>query len=240
MKIIIKQLAITATILAVITSSQVFASCQWTHGSLGETFQSTKDRMKRYAVCKDMALCGRLETELNETISLMQTASECGPNVLTPDDQYMIGFFNSRFKLIKKQKIAYLGTKVAISPAPAPAPAMIAWDVVEASPEPEIKIQSEPLADFWEDQLIEETLKQNSPNRYASIDTQEQPLPTPVQLPSQPNKTESVQAPVDTAIAAKAQPQEDYMLHFDRQRANLLRWNSEAISKRVLASTQFQ
>ncbi|PID46966.1 MAG: hypothetical protein CSB47_01340 [Proteobacteria bacterium] len=102
MKTQIKHTATIAAILMVGFSTTALADCQWTHGSLGVTIQATSDRLKQYATCEKN--CHQLEVELTKTIDLMNTAYRCPPGVLTAKNRQMIDFFNSRFKLIKKQK----------------------------------------------------------------------------------------------------------------------------------------
>ncbi|PWQ97492.1 hypothetical protein [Leucothrix arctica] len=88
--------------ITIAATSNVYAGCEWTNGSLGQTVETTSVRLKQYSECKTD--CKQLETGLNSTISLMNTASECGAGVLTAKNQQMVEFFNRRFKLIRKLK----------------------------------------------------------------------------------------------------------------------------------------
>jgi hypothetical protein len=88
--------------ITIATTSTAYAGCEWTNGSLGQTVEMTSKRLKLYSECKTD--CKQLETGLNNTISLMNTASECGAGVLTAKNSQMVEFFNRRFKLIRKLK----------------------------------------------------------------------------------------------------------------------------------------
>lgn len=93
---------IIVSAITLVTASSAYAGCEWTNGSLGQTVKSTSDRLKRYSECKTN--CKQLEIGLSNTISLMNTSSECGADVLTPKNSQMVEFFDRRFKLIRKLK----------------------------------------------------------------------------------------------------------------------------------------
>jgi len=161
------RVAIVTTLFIATATSNALANCQWTHGSIGQTIQSTSDRLKQYAKCNTKHTCQALESELSQTVSLMKTATRsCGAHVLTAENQSMIGFFDSRFNLIRKQKSTYQGTKVAQTPAPTPI--RIPHESKSAVPQTKMAIPPVAYEELWEDELIEKTAKQLIPHRLAA------------------------------------------------------------------------
>ncbi|RVU86594.1 hypothetical protein EOL70_03870 [Leucothrix sargassi] len=156
-------------------SSTAHAGCEWTHGSLGQTIQSTSERLKLYSECKKD--CGQLGAGLNTTIGLMNTASECGANVLTAKNSQMIEFFNRRFQLIRKLKN---GQVFNTEPTP------VKPVVIEAR-ETKMTIPSDAYQELWSD----DGARANS-------------APQPIQIPEQTYQPASVVAqPSPQALEAE-------------------------------------
>lgn len=155
MKYQIKQLSIFIGII-MLGAPNAYAACNWTHGSLGQTIESTSDRLKLYSECKND--CQQLENELHKTTTLMNGAVECGPSVYNAKNKRMVEFFDSRFQLIRNVKTgkpirkAPATTTVAIAPKPvvaaAPKPVVIKPTPVKA-PETVMNISSEAFQELW-------------------------------------------------------------------------------------------
>ena len=158
MKYQIKQLPIFIGII-MLCAPNAYAACNWTHGSLGQTIESTSDRLKLYSECKQD--CQHLENELHKTTSMMNGAAECGPSVYNAKNKRMVEFFDSRFQLIRNVKTGKAIRKapavtkaVATKPVVVPKPAVVKPTPAK-SPETTMNISPEAYQKLWlEDDIL--------------------------------------------------------------------------------------
>lgn len=221
MKNHIKHLSIFISII-MLGVPNAYAACNWTHGSLGQTIESTSDRLQLYSTCKQD--CQHLENELYKTTSMMNGAIQCGPSVYNAKNKRMVEFFHSRFQLIRKMKTGKAISKATVTAA-------VAKPTVASAAKP-VVIKPTPAK-------APETRMNISPQAYQKLWLEDEALSQGAQIaPSQQVKTGQQKAPQRQVQAAQRQAAQQQLAQQQKQKQAHIQLqnqrNAEARKRKIL------